>query len=209
MKIHKGIYIKKRYQNISKIFPKSSPKPSKMGGVEPRKSISDQKTDPIEPPRRFLSSRWPQSVSKIASKSIPIDKNRYEVTLGASIYRFLSVRRALSKADFQPLSLPIFIIHMKSWFRIGFYRTNSPSIVFVSMPIVIWKLLIFKVKKVDFVCVFIDRIGPRFEHISTMYCKYRVQKQLPSRIYRYLSIGRALRKALFYSPSWLSMVFHI
>ena len=180
-----------------------------MGGVEPGKSTSDRNIDLIDPPRRFLTSRWPQSVSKVASKSLPTDKNGYETTLQASIYRFLSVRRALSKADFQPLCLPIFIIHMKSWFRIGFYHTNSPSIVFVSMPIVFWTLLIFKVKKVDFVCVFIDWIGPRFEHISTMYCKYRVPKQLPSRIYRYLSIGKALRKAHFYSPLWFSMVFQI
>ena len=118
-----------------------------MVGQEPRKSTSDQNIDLINPPRRFLSSRWPQSVSKIASRSLPIDKNRYETTLGASIYRFLSIRSALSKTDFQPLSPPIFIIHVKSWFRIGIYGTNSPSIVFVSMSRVFCHLLIFKVKK--------------------------------------------------------------
>ena len=105
------------------------------------------------------------------------------MTLEASIYRFLSVRKALSKADFRPLSSPIFIIHVTSSFRIGIYRKNSPSIVFVSMSRVFCNLLIFKVNKVDFVCIFIDRNGPRFEHTSTMYCKYQVSKQLPSRIY--------------------------
>ena len=60
---------------------------------------------------------------------------------------------------------------------------NSPSTVFVSMSRVFCHLLIFKVKKVDFVCIFIDRRGPRFEHTFTMYCKYQIEKQLPSRIY--------------------------
>ena len=169
IQIYNEIYNHKSCQNISKNLPKRPPKSSKMVGQEPRKSTSDQNIDLIDPPRRFLSSSWPQSVSKIASRGLPIDKNRYETTLGASIYRFLPIRSALSKTDFQPLSPPIFIIHVKSWFRIGIYGTNSPSLVFVSMSRVFCHLLIFKVKKVDFVCIFIDRSGPRFEHTSTMY----------------------------------------
>ena len=62
-------------------------------------------------------------------------------------------------------------------------------------------LFLFKMTKVDFVLVFIDRIGPLFEHTSTLYRKHRVQKQVPDRICRYLSIGMALRQPHFHSPS--------
>ena len=119
------IYTQKRLKNISETLLKRPPKSSKMVGQELRKSTSDQNIDLIDPPRRFLTSRWPQSVSKVAPKSLPTEKNRYEMTLEASIYRFLSVHRALAKADFRPLSPPIFIKHVTSWFRIYIYRTNS------------------------------------------------------------------------------------
>ena len=61
--------------------------------------------------------------------------------------------------------------------------------------------------KADFVLVFIDRIGPLFEHTCTMYCEYRVHQQVPDRICRYLSIGMALRQPHFHSPSSFSIVF--
>ena len=149
---------------------------SKMAGVFERKSVSKTNSASMKLPRRILSSRWPQSDAKIASESLPTDKNRYETTLGATIYRFLSIRRPLSKADFRPLSSLICVLHMKSWFRIGICGTNSTSTRFVFITWAFWLLFIFKVNKVDFVSIFIDRNGPLFEHTFTMYRKYRVQK---------------------------------
>ena len=47
-------------------------------------------------------------------KSLSIDKNRYETTLGASIYRYLWVRRPLTKPQLRGLFWPIFTIHVES-----------------------------------------------------------------------------------------------
>ena len=149
---------------------------SKMAEVLLSKSVCETNSASMKLPRRFLTSRWLQNDAKIASKILPTDKNRYETTPGATIYRFLPIRRALSKADFRPLSSPISILHIKSWFRIGICGTNSTSTRFVFITWAFWLLFIFKVNKVDFVSIFIDRNGPLFEHTFTMYRKYRVQK---------------------------------
>jgi len=173
-----------------------------MAGVELSRSRSETDGVFMKPSRRILTSRGPQNYSQIASKSLPTEKKRYEMTLEASIYRYLSIRRPLAKLDFSHLSSPLFIIHVNSWFRIVICCTNSPSAVFISMSRVLCNLFIFKVNKVDFVCIFIDRSGPRFGHTSTMYRKYRIQKQVAEPIYRYLSIGMALRNPHFHSPCW-------
>ena len=86
----------------------------------------------------FKAASDPFFKPKNRSKGFPIDKNRYEMTLEAPIYRFLSIRRALCKVDFRPLSSPILNIHVKSWFRIGICGTNPPSTMFVSMTRVFW-----------------------------------------------------------------------
>ena len=62
----------------------------------------------------FKAASDPFFKPKNRSKAFPIDKNRYEMTLEAPIYRFLSIRRALCKVDFRPLSSSILNIHVKS-----------------------------------------------------------------------------------------------
>ena len=89
--------------------------------------------NPHDTSTRFFGSRCAQSDAIIASKTFPTNKNRYETIPGATICRFLSIRRALSKADSRPFSSPICILHIKNCFRIGICRTNSTFIRCVSI----------------------------------------------------------------------------
>ena len=56
IKVDDEINIDQRYQNISKLLPKTSPKPYKMVGVELRKSTSSLKKTLRVLPRRFQSA---------------------------------------------------------------------------------------------------------------------------------------------------------
>ena len=55
IKVHHEINIDQRYQNISKMLPKSSPKPSQMVGVEIGKLTFSLKKALRELPRGLLS----------------------------------------------------------------------------------------------------------------------------------------------------------
>ena len=63
--VHDEINIDQRHQNISKMLPKTSPKPTKIVGAELGKSTSSLNKALRELPRRFLSSTWPQNDPKI------------------------------------------------------------------------------------------------------------------------------------------------
>ena len=75
--VHNDIYIDKRFQNISKMVPKSSPKPSKMVGVELGKSTSSLNKALRELPRRLLKWTWPQNSPKIFPEDL---QNPFKMT---------------------------------------------------------------------------------------------------------------------------------
>ena len=77
IKVHDDIYIDKRFQNISKMLPKSSPKPSKMVGVELGKSTSSLNKALRELPRRLLKWTWPQNSPKIFPEDL---QNPFKMT---------------------------------------------------------------------------------------------------------------------------------
>ena len=101
------------------------------------------------------------------------------------------------------------MIGAQSWFRIGKYDTKSTSTGYACNNAASWILSIFKVIEVDFISISIDRIGPRLEGTFTIYRKIRYAMRVPMPKYRFLSIGLALRKSHFLSPSWNSSTFHV
>ena len=93
------------------------------------------------------------------------------MTLQASIYQSLSIRGALAKPFFSPMSAPFFIPKAKSRLRIGFYEVKPTPTGYACTDVVIKIMPISKMRKVGFVLFFVDQDGPRLKPISTNYCK--------------------------------------
>ena len=93
------------------------------------------------------------------------------MALQAPIYRLLSIGWALAKPHFLSLSSAFSILKAKSRFRIGFYDTKSTSTRYACMDMVSRIMPVIKMRKVDFVPIFVDQDGPLLELISTKYRK--------------------------------------
>ena len=131
------------------------------------------------------------------SKSLPTDKNRYEMRVPVQKCRVSSNGLAFPKRHFPSPSRTFLIVRAKSSFRIGKYDTNSTSRTYDCINAVPWILLAFKAIEVDFISVFVERIGPRLKRILTIYHKIRYEMRVLGPKYRFLSIGLALRRSHF------------
>ena len=96
-----------------------------------------------------------------------------------------------------------------SSFRIGKYDTKWTSTTYACMNGAPWIRLAFKAIQVDFISVFVERIGPRLKRILTIYHKIRYELRVLGPKYRFLPIGFALRRSNFFSPSWTCPPFHV
>ena len=123
------------------------------------------------------------------------------------MYAFFTVRMALVRPHFFPLSSAFLLRRVQSWFRIGKYDTKPTSTIYACINGVPLIRSFFKVIEVDFISIFVDRIGPRLERSFAISRKYRYETKLPAQKPRFLSVGEALRKSHFLSPSWTSLSF--
>ena len=138
---------------------------------------------------------------KNLSKTLSLDKNRYEMTLRASIHRFLSIGWALGRPHFLPLTWFFLIVRVKSWFCIGKYGTNSTFTIHGCIHVIPWFLSCLQVPEMDFISIFFDWSGPRLVLIFTIHRKTRYEMRVTVPKYQFFSIGEALRKSHFLSLS--------
>ena len=157
----------------------------------------------LEAPRR------PHSGSFLGPTSRLHRKNRYEMKVPIQKYRVLSIGLALPKRHFPPPSRTFLMVRAKSSFRIGKYDTKWTLATYACMNGAPWIRLAFKAIQVDFISVFVERIGPRLKRILTIYHKIRYELRVLGPKYRFLSIALTLRRSHFFPPSWTFPIFHV
>ena len=125
-------------------------------------------------------------------------KNRYEIKVPMQKYRVLSIGLALPKRHFPPPPRTFAMVRAQSLFRIGKYDTKSTSTTNACMNGASWICLAVKAIQVDFIWVFVERIGPRLKRILTIYHKIRYELRVLGPKYRFLSIALTLRRSRFF-----------
>ena len=124
-------------------------------------------------------------------------KHRYDMKVPIHKNRVLSIGLALPKRHFPPPPRTFPMVRAQSLFRIGKYDTKWTSTTYACRNGASWICLAFKAIQVDFISVFVERIGPRPKRILTIYRKIRYELRVLGPKYRFLSIGLALRRCHF------------